>query len=178
MLTRSLRRTCRAAFSLALLLSLSLLLPALAAAQPPTPPIPETEPARPENYADPIAEVKAVELHRFAAMVQGDTQLVGRMLGEDLTYTHSSGAVDSKASFLAALSTGKLRYLALTPSAVEARIYANAAAVVTGRIEMRVAQDGKEAAFPARFTSVYFHRHGSWVLVAWQSTRLPQPAQP
>ncbi|HZF10863.1 MAG TPA: nuclear transport factor 2 family protein [Thermoanaerobaculia bacterium] len=179
MFARSFRRTHRVPLGLALLLAL--FLPGLLTAQaqqppqPPEPPVPETEPARPAGYGDPTAGVKAVELQRFATMVKGDTAVLERVLGDDLTYTHSTGAVDTKASFLASLQSGKLRYLALKPDGVEARVYAGAAAVVTGRIEMRVVSDGKEVTFPARFTSVYAKRHGRWLLVAWQSTRLPQP---
>jgi uncharacterized protein DUF4440 len=164
-----------------LLLAL-LLLPALAAAQKPEPPVPETVPAAPENYRqpareparDPAAAVRAFERQRFDAMVKGDTALLGRMLGDDLTYTHSTGAVDTKATFLASLTSGKLRYLALNPDGVEARVYGDAA-VLSGRIDMKVVSEGKELTIPARYTSVYARRHGRWELVAWQSTRLPQP---
>jgi hypothetical protein len=174
MFARSFHRTRRVTLGLALLLSL--VLPALLAAQPPEPPVPETEPGLPPNHGgDPTAGVKALELQRFAAMVKGDTALLGRMLGDDLTYTHTTGAVDTKATFLEALQSGKLRYRAIQPAGIEARVYAGAATVVTGRVEMRVVLDGKEVTFPARFTSVYAKRHGRWLLVAWQSTRLPQP---
>jgi hypothetical protein len=44
--------------------------------------------------------------------------------------------------------------------------------VLTGRVDMKVVQDGKETTLAARFTSVYAKRHGRWLLVAWQSTRL------
>lgn len=129
----------------------------------------------PENHTDPVEAIKAVDRHRLDAMVKGDATLLERMLGEDLTYTHTTGAVDTKATFLASLRAGMLRYLEIQLEGVEVRIYADAVAVVTGRVDLRVALDGKEAAFPARLTSVYAKRHGCWLLVAWQSTRLPLP---
>jgi uncharacterized protein (TIGR02246 family) len=129
----------------------------------------------PENHNNPVDAIKAVDRQRFDAMVEGDATLLERILDEDLTYTHTTGVVDTKATFLASIRAGTLRYLAIQVDGVEVRIYADAAAVVTGRIDMRVALAGKEAAFTARFTSVYAKRRDRWLLVAWQSTRLPQP---
>jgi hypothetical protein len=160
--------------------------PAWSVAQPPEPAVPDTTPgpatlpapATPGTPAypsgGPAEAVKALERLRFEAMVKGDTGTLERVLGEDLTYTHSTGAVDSKAHFIDILKSGKLRYLALTPSEVEVRMVGEAAAVVTGRIEAKVMSDGQEHSFPARFLSVYARRHGHWLLVAWQSTRLGQ----
>jgi uncharacterized protein (TIGR02246 family) len=165
-------------------LALFLLLPALGVAQPPEPALPETDPGPAAvapapapvapGYADrnPAAEVKALELRRFDAMVKGDTVILGSMLAEDLTYTHTTGAVDSKAGFLESLASGKLRYLAVKPDGVEVRLFGEATAVVTGRIDARVVANGKEASFLARYTSVYTKRHGRWLLAAWQATRL------
>jgi ketosteroid isomerase-like protein len=127
-----------------------------------------------ENDTNPVDAIKAVDRLRFDAMVEGNATLLEQMLGEDLTYIHTTGAVDTKATFLASLRAGTLRYLSIQLEGVEVRIY-GAAAVVTGRVDMQVALDGKEAAFPARFTSVYAKRHDRWLLVAWQSTRLPLP---
>lgn len=163
-------------------LALFLLLPALGVAQPPEPALPETDPgpaavapapAAPA-YADrsPAAEVKKLELQRFDAMVRGDTVLLGSLLAEDLTYTHTTGVVDSKARFLESLASGKLRYLAWKPDGMEVRLFGEATAVVTGRIDARVVANGKEASFLACYTSVYTKRHGRWLLAAWQSTRV------
>jgi uncharacterized protein (TIGR02246 family) len=167
-------------------LALFLLLPALApaaAAQRPEPPVPDTAPgpavippapAAPAAPAysggGPAAAVKALELQRFDALVKGDTAILERLLAEDLVYVHSTGVVDTKASFLSSLTSGKLRYLALAPDAVEVRLLGEAGAVVTGRADIKVVANGKEISFPARFTSVYAKHHGRWLLASWQST--------
>jgi hypothetical protein len=190
MFEKSLRAIPRAAPALAL--ALCLVFPAWSLAQPPEPALPETTPGpavlptapttpatpaipAPPGYGAsgaPAEAIRSQELLRFRTMVQGDTGSLERLLGEDLTYTHSTGEVDGKARFLAKLTSGKLRYRALTPSEVEVRMLGEAGAVVTGRIDIQVVSDGKDLAFPARFVSVYARRHGHWLLVAWQSTRL------
>jgi hypothetical protein len=164
---------CAISFSL---LSLGLFLPAPGAAQRPEPPVPDTTPAPPASYTggSVSTRIKALERERFDAMVKGDRTLLARILSDDLTYTHATGEVDTKASLLQSLASGKLRYLAITPGEVEVKALGDATAVVTGRADFKVVAEGKELAFPVRFTSVYTRHRGSWLLAAWQSTRLPQ----
>src|SRR5436305_71878 len=104
----------RAITALACAFFLFLLTPAWSLAQPPEPAVPDTTPgpatlpappatAPAPGYGGaggPAEAVKALELLRFESMVKGDTGTLERVLGEDLTYTHSTGAVDSKAHFL------------------------------------------------------------------------------
>jgi Domain of unknown function (DUF4440) len=160
-----------------------------AVAQRPEPPIPDTAsgtPAPPAGVAPavppvyraggPAAEVQAAEKKRLEATVAGDPDLLGRLLGDDLVYTHASGAVDGKESLLAALRSGRLRYLALDPVGEPAvRVLGDGVAMISGRASYRVRNNGQDLAFNGRFLAVYARRHGSWLLVAYQSTRLPQP---
>ncbi len=52
-----------------------------------------------------------LEQRRFKAMCDGDADALGALLHADLTYTHSSGAVDSKESYTraSATSSGTIR---------------------------------------------------------------------
>ena len=50
--------------------------------------------------------VKALELERFQAQEKNDFAALERLLADDLVYTHSSGAVDSKASYIESLRSG------------------------------------------------------------------------
>jgi ketosteroid isomerase-like protein len=130
------------------------LLPALASAQ------------------DARQEILAADARRFAAMVQGDQAALDGLLADDLTYTHSSGQLETKAQFLESLRSGKLRYLSVQPSDQAVRLYGDTA-VVTGRAEVKVSSQGRDAAaLSLRFTEVWVKSGGAWKLTAWQSTRL------
>lgn len=120
-------------------------------------------------------ELRDADAARFAAMVAGDAAALETMLGPDLSYTHSNGLVQARAEFLAALRKGTLRYESMTPSDVRVRLY-EPAGVVTGRIDMKVALDGKETQIAARYTAVYVRRDGRWQLVAWHSSPIAPPA--
>ena len=119
-------------------------------------------------------DVRAVDAQRFAAMVARDRQALERLLADDLTYTHSTGQVESKAQFLESIASGTLVYRSIAPEEVAVRVYGETA-VVTGRAVIRVDTRGQALVLPVRFTSVYVRKAGLWRLAAWQSTRLPEP---
>ena len=114
--------------------------------------------------------VRQVEDRRIKAMIDDDFVALEATLADDLTYGHSSGAVDTKASYLEALKSGKTKYLTFdrTPSVV--RLYGETA-VITGAATLSLR--GQAAPFTLRYTLVYVKREGQWRMVAWQSTRLP-----
>ena len=54
-------------------------------------------------------EILAAENARVEALLRADYDAVDRLLGEDLTYTHSTAVLDTKAMFLESLRSGRLR---------------------------------------------------------------------
>jgi hypothetical protein len=155
-------------------LLLALALPALAA--PAAPPQRAQQPeagsgAVAAPAAAPEQELRQLDASRFASMVAGDAAALKNVLGEDLSYTHSNGLVQDRAHFLDALASGALRYEAMAPSDVLVRIY-GPTGVVTGRVDMKVALDGRKSTIAARYTAVYVRRDLRWQLVAWQSSPL------
>lgn len=46
-------------------------------------------------------QIRQLEEQRYAAMLAGDVAALDRLLDDALTYTHSSGVVDTKASYIA-----------------------------------------------------------------------------
>ena len=117
-------------------------------------------------------EIIKLEQERVAALTQGKTAKLEQLLADDLTYTHSSGRVDSKAQFLDSLKSGSVKYESMTHSNVKVAVYGNTA-VMRGESEMKLLSGGRPVAFRIRFLSVYVKKEGRWQLTAWQSTRLP-----
>lgn len=122
---------------------------------------------------DPRQEILAADARRFAAMVQGDQAALDGLLADDLTYTHSSGQIETKPQFLESLRSGRMRYLSAQPSGQAVRLYGDTA-VVTGRAEVKVNHQGQELVLSLRFTEVWVKSGGGWKLTAWQSTRVAQ----
>ncbi len=118
-------------------------------------------------------EVLAIERQRFAALVRKDLAFLHRVLGDDLVYTHASGTVDTKASFIESIASGRVDYREATPERLEARLFGDVAAL-TGMARLRVQVKDQPVAAYIRFLDVYVNRPSGWQMVAWQATKLPE----
>jgi len=120
----------------------------------------------------PAAEqaVRQAEDRRIKAMIDDDLATLEAILADDLTYGHSNGVVDTKASYLETLRSGKTKYVAFDRAPSVVRVYGETA-IVTGTAT--VSLRGQAAPFTLRYTLAYVMRGGQWRMVAWQSTRLP-----
>jgi len=118
----------------------------------------------------PEQAVRQVEDRRIKAMIDDDFATLETVLADDLTYGHSSGVVDTKASYLETLRSGKTKYLTFDRAPSVVRVYGDTA-IITGTATLSLR--GQAAPFTLRYTLAYVMREGQWRMVAWQSTRLP-----
>jgi ketosteroid isomerase-like protein len=121
--------------------------------------------------AAPADVVKAAELERFAAAEKNDLDALGKLLSDDLTYTHSTGVLETKAVFLEHLKSGKLQFKKIEPADLQVRVF-GATAVINGTAKLAVVSDGQAKDVNIRFTDVWVSNAGKWQMVAWQSTKL------
>jgi hypothetical protein len=128
------------------------------------------------------AQVMAVEQARVAALDTSNIPALERIMADDVTYVHASGKVDTKASYLAAIRSGQLRYVSWTPKGLHVRMTGPDGAVLNGEYAVRV-RDSRVQPTPFDIfifiLSVYARREGRWQQIAWQSTRdvAESPAQ-
>jgi ketosteroid isomerase-like protein len=123
---------------------------------------------------DAAEEVKSVEQRRVQALTGRDYAALEKLLGDDLTYTHSNGRFETKAQLLESLRSGNLEYRLMQHADVQVRSYGDTA-VMTGRSRLKVISKAHPIEVPIRFTLVYVKRAGEWQLVAWQSAPLQNP---
>jgi ketosteroid isomerase-like protein len=116
-------------------------------------------------------EILALEDRRYAAMIANDQAALEAMLHPDLIYTHSSAVVDTKASYLETLRSGKTRYKNAERAEQKVRICGDTA-LVTGRAQMQVEIDGQPKSIKLRFLVVWTKTSKGWKFVGWQSTPL------
>jgi hypothetical protein len=109
---------------------------------------------------------------RMTAMGQKDIAALKTMLCNGLVYTHSSGRQDTKQSLLEGMESGSTVYTSVVPSEVKAQDLGNAV-VLTGVAAISVISKGRPNAFRVRFTDVYENQNGTWRMVTWHSTKLP-----
>ena len=109
---------------------------------------------------------------RMTAMAQKDVAALKNMLCKGLIYTHSSGRQDTKQSLIDGMESGSTVYTSMVPSEVKAQDLGNAV-VLTGVAAISVNSGGKPNSFRVRFTDVYENQNGTWRMITWQSTKLP-----
>jgi hypothetical protein len=121
-------------------------------------------------------EILDIESRRVKAMVQRDLAALDGILADDLTYTHSGGRIDDKASFLALIEDTESSYLGVDfYPGVEVIPCGDGAVLVRGKAQIRLERaTGEKPSYPVWFVDVFSKRDGRWQLVAWQATRAPE----
>lgn len=119
--------------------------------------------------------VLARERQRVAALEAGEFDRLADMLSPTMTYTHSSGAVDTREAYLATLRSGRVVYRQVKHSDLKVRLAAPGVAILNGRSDVVVTSGGKDDQVPLQFTIVYVERGGQWMFEAWHSVRRSTP---
>lgn len=117
--------------------------------------------------------VKQAEKDWASAVVKKDYAVLGRVLADDLQYTHSDGRLDTKESLIESLKSGKQAYLAAEHQSIEVRPMGKDLALVRMMVRM-TAVSGGATPTPASFSVLRAYRlkGGQWQMVAHQSARL------
>ncbi|HVW21095.1 MAG TPA: nuclear transport factor 2 family protein [Opitutaceae bacterium] len=130
-------------------------------------------PLRADDQAD-IAAVKRADDARVAAMLAGGNQgaTFRAVFSDDLQYRHSSGHVDTKASYIAALTAGHTKYTAIKVEERKFLVAAPGIVLITGREVMDELRDGQPQSLHLNFLGVWRNEQGAWRFLAWQSCKL------
>jgi ketosteroid isomerase-like protein len=110
-----------------------------------------------------------LEEQRFAAMVAGDVAALERLLDDALTYTHSSGAVDTKTSYIAGVRNKVWEYKSIRRDN-ERVVLRGDAALVFCRLHIDVLVSGTPRKVNSNALSVWARDGAGWQLLAVHST--------
>jgi ketosteroid isomerase-like protein len=110
------------------------------------------------------------------ALMHKDAAALGRLLGDDLVYTHSSNLHQDKAALIESLK-GDTRYDAIDFHDLKVRVYGNTALVV-GDVDFHDASISTGAKTISRLNVLHVLVKGAqgWQIVARQATKYPDPA--
>jgi hypothetical protein len=124
-----------------------------------------------------LVAVQAADKARIAAMQSGDREKLGVIFSDDLHYAHSSGVVDTKATFTEVLGTGKTKYTGYDYVEQKFTFPAPGIAIMTGKAHIKAVTATGEMDSVLSFLAVWREEKGQWRFLAWQSCKLP-PAVP
>jgi ketosteroid isomerase-like protein len=116
-------------------------------------------------------DILALEDERFGAMLARDFARLQLLVHEDLMYTHSSGVVDGKSSWLDSMKSGRVKYKKAGCSERKVRLYGDTA-LVTGRAQIEAEIGGQPKTLRLLFLNAWTKSPRGWQFVAWQSTPL------
>ena len=122
--------------------------------------------------ADEDAIAKNVEAFR-AAQFAADAKALDALCAAELSYSHSSGVVEDKATFIANATDGKSKFLSLAYKDPQIRVVGPAAIVRFHWMgESEAVADGKKSSTNLHILMNWQKQGGDWKLLSRASTKL------
>ncbi len=125
-----------------------------------------------------LTALTAADDARVAAVLAANREKLEELLADDLHYAHSSGSVDTKKSFIEALTSGKSKYVGLDYIKREFKFPTPGIALMTGQVHILVNSGESKVDANLSYLGVWQQQNGKWRFLAWQSCRLPVPEKP
>ena len=122
--------------------------------------------------------VQSADDARISAMSSPKRDQLAAIFSDDLRYAHSTGAVDTKTSFIGTLTSGKTKYLHFDYIERDFSFPAPDIALMTGRVRIRAATAEAEMENALSFLAVWRKENGQWRFLAWQSCKLTPASKP
>jgi Domain of unknown function (DUF4440) len=122
--------------------------------------------------ADEDALAKKLEAFRTAQMA-ANAEALASLCAAELSYSHSSGAVEDKATFIANATNGKSKWLTLEYKNPTIRVVGDAAIVRFNFVgEQEAVADGKKNAVNLHILTNWQKQGGDWKLLSRGATKL------
>jgi uncharacterized protein (TIGR02246 family) len=126
------------------------------------------------NESGPEATIRALEDARYDAVVRGDIAAFVELAHPDLTYTHSTGSVDTLDSYREKLESGFYDYHRIDHP-IDRVVVVGDTALVIGEMHADITAGGTRKTLANRALAVWVRVDGDWRLLAYQPTVLPRP---
>lgn len=122
--------------------------------------------------ADEEAVAKKVEAFRLA-QIAADPKALGALCAEELSYSHSSGKVEDKATFIANATDGKSKFLSIEYKDPTIKVVGPAAIVRFHWLgEQEMAADGKKVSTNLHILMNWQKQGDEWKLLSRAATKL------
>jgi uncharacterized protein YceK len=122
--------------------------------------------------ANDSAAVAAAAEKLRVAMVDPTRDNVAALVADDLSYGHSAGKVDSKASFISDLLDGKSDFVTIVITDQTIKV-SDGTAIVRHKLTADTNDSGKPGKVSIKILQVWQKQAGQWKLLARQAVRPP-----
>jgi hypothetical protein len=120
-----------------------------------------------------ISEVQAADDARIATMRSPKRDELDTIFSNDLHYAHSNGVIDTKASFVEKLVSGKSKYTGYDHRERAITIPAPGIALINGQARIQTESANGKMDSTLSYLAVWRQEAGQWRFLAWQSCKLP-----
>ena len=127
---------------------------------------------KPADHDNPHADVYAAEERRTRAMVEGDLSVLSALIDDDCRYVHSSGAVDTKATYLEKLQMGEVGYTWIR-SSEQVVLDVGAGMAVSHLMEAQLVLSGVSRPYRSQAVALWRQTPLGLRLAYFQATALP-----
>jgi hypothetical protein len=124
-----------------------------------------------------IAAVRAADDERVAAVKAGDRARLEAIFDDALHYAHSSGHIDTKASYIEALASRSTIYETYDYAERRFEPIAEGVTLMIGRVLIHARHGADRSTLDLNYLAVWREDHGKWRFLAWQSSK-PTTAPP
>ena len=123
------------------------------------------------------AALLAADDARISAMKKPDRDALTRLLSAELHSAHSNGKVDTRATLIDNLVTGKARYVGYDHVSRSFTQAAPGIMLMKGQAHVQVESASGKMDSVLSYLAVWRLEEGQWKFHAWQSCKIP-PAEP
>ncbi|MDA8521117.1 nuclear transport factor 2 family protein [Acidovorax sp. NCPPB 4044] len=129
-------------------------------------------PASPSSSANDEQSVATAAERLRIAMIDPSPEALGQLVANDLSYGHSGGRVDTKASFIGDLMNGKSDFVTIVITDQSIKVVGDAA-IVRHTLTADTNDSGKPGKVQIKILGVWQKQAGQWKLLARQAVRVP-----
>jgi hypothetical protein len=137
-----------------------------------------TAAALPATEDKALAAARAADDERTAATKAADPKRLDAIFSADLHYAHSSGKIDTKASYVKSLVSRNTIYESFDYKDRKFTVAGPGVVLMTGRVLINVVSNGQKVSNDLNFLAVWKEEGGKWRFLAWQSCKNPPADAP
>lgn len=119
-------------------------------------------------------EALGAEKRCCEALAAGDVTTLSKLFADDMVLIHATGRVDTKEGLLAAVESGRAKYLSIEVADESIRCFGGLLALVGGVMTMVVEVGGERRVLRNRFTNTWQKVADGRQMENWQSTAVPK----
>jgi len=116
------------------------------------------------------AEVQATNAQIDEGVVKKDVKKLELFYGDDFVFTHGSGLVDTKTSWLKNIQKPDLRYVSRKQDSTKVEMHGDVA-IAIGRLDIVREQTQVISKYGIWYVRVFVRRDGRWQLISHRTTK-------